>query len=161
MTDKQQTAEIAGTSYILFNDGKLYNTKTKKYKLFNKSSNGYMVTQLWINNKSKTVSQHRLLATYFINNPENKSQVNHINGIKHDNRIENLEWATPSENTRHSYKNGLQIGKGVCKKVIDKSTSIIYESVTQAAYKLNMDRSYLSSCLSGAKRNYSNLEYYG
>ena len=71
------------------------------------SKKGYVRVSLSKQKKRFHTSIHRLLALSFIDNPENKKQVNHINGIKHDNRIENLEWVSNSENQIHAIKKGL------------------------------------------------------
>lgn len=63
--------------------------------------------ELNLNGVAKTYRVHRLVAMTYIPNPEDKTTVNHINGIKSDNRVENLEWATVSENTQHAYDMGL------------------------------------------------------
>lgn len=68
---------------------------------------GYCEVNLKVNGKQETLKVHRLLAILFIPNPENKPCVNHINGIKDDNRIENLEWCTHMENIRHAVSTGL------------------------------------------------------
>lgn len=69
---------------------------------------GYLEIALYKNGKSKYYRIHRLVAIAFISNNENKKEVNHINGIKSDNRVDNLEWCTSSENQVHAYKTGLQ-----------------------------------------------------
>lgn len=79
------------------------NYKGKLRKVFN-DTNGYLIVLI----RGKCVKIHRLVAQHFIPNPELKKCVNHINGIKTDNRATNLEWCTSSENNKHAYNSGLK-----------------------------------------------------
>ena len=68
---------------------------------------GYVTMILWNHGKRKQVNVHRLVALAFIENPDNRDQVNHINGDPKDNRVENLEWCTGSENMLHAFRSGI------------------------------------------------------
>lgn len=70
-------------------------------------SDNYLKVILSKNNKQRTFRVHILVARTFIPNPENKPEVNHMDGDKSNNRVDNLEWNTRSENELHAYKNGL------------------------------------------------------
>lgn len=95
-------------NYKLFEDGTLINISTGKIKEPCKTDTGYMVYNLWKENKSKMRKQHILLAKYFIPNPNNYNCINHINGNKTDNTLNNLEWTTRSKNNKHAYDTGLK-----------------------------------------------------
>jgi hypothetical protein len=84
-------------------------TRKLKDKIRKLSTNryGYSYISLKKDGKLKALAIHRLVAIAFIQNPENKPCVNHLNGIKADNNISNLEWVTYSENTIHAHQNNL------------------------------------------------------
>ena len=80
-----------------------------KKKLYKNTKNNYLYCGIMYNGKMITKRVHRLVAEAYIPNIENKPIVNHKNGVKWDNHYTNLEWATVSENTKHSFDNGLQV----------------------------------------------------
>lgn len=120
-------------------------------------NSGYEVVHPCKNGKHKNVMIHRMVAISFIPNPENKTQENHINGIKTDNRAKNLEWCTQTENLIHSYYPLGNTNKGQ-KLVINKDTGIIYESIGEAANSHGMKYSTLWAQISGRNPKKYNLE---
>lgn len=119
----KDVVELEG-KYLISNLGNLKSIIRKVPKILITTNNkGYLYISRKINNTYKIFAIHRLVATAFIPNIENKPQVNHVNGVKTDNRVTNLEWCTKSENIKHGFKIGLISSKG------DKSNRRILDSV--------------------------------
>lgn len=144
----------------LYQISNLGNVKGKKciLKQF-VNQRGYFAVSLSKEDKRTSYRVHRLVANAFIPNPDNKPQVNHIDGDKSNNKAENLEWLTQSENMKHAFRIGLcnnkRNGQGiraVSVAQLDKDNNIvaIYASQTVAGRINNLSPNTINACLRGA-----------
>ena len=120
---------------------------------------GYLQVTLCQNGKRKSCRVHKLVAIAFIPNPHNKPTVNHINENKLDNRVENLEWATHSEQVHHgTYQERQKQMKEKCaKRVKCIETGQIFDSIRQASKKTGLDYGSIVKVCQGIRKSVGGL----
>ena len=103
-----------------------------------------------------TAYVHRLVAETWIDNPNHYEEVNHINGNKDDNRVENLEWTTRSENIRHAYRTGLN-NKTTPIRIVE--TGEVFESQHECARRIGCDQGSIANCLAGKRSTHRGYHF--
>lgn len=154
LIDIQPIDEFVG--YYVTTDGKVYSIRTGKLKQIKSRilKSGYVFVNVYKNKKIYTKTVHRLVAQAFIPNPENKPQINHINGDKTDNRVTNLEWVTNQENQIHRHKNLKQRESSKRKPVVQiQNNQIIAEYRSSAAAKKATGASHVGLCCRGLRKS--------
>ena len=134
------------SNYKVSNYGRIFSKRTNKILKGELTEKGYIRVAL---TEHKRYLVHCIVARTFIPNPENKPQVNHIDGNKQNNYVDNLEWCTQSENMRHALKTGLKImpkGKDVYNARVvyqyDKNNNLIkrWECMSTASQTLKISQ---------------------
>ena len=136
-------------NYIITKDGKIYSKSSKKY-LSSRENAGYQYITLYNNSKKgKDFSIHYVVGKLYIPNPHNYPMLNHKNFDKKDNRVENLEWITYSQNMKHfGQKNGISVNK------LDKNNNIIqtYNTIKDASENNNISSSGITNVCKGKQK---------
>ena len=141
--------------------GKCHRNYTERIKALGADTKGYLRVSLSKEGVNKTHKVHRLVAEAFIDNPNNLPQVNHIDGNKSNNCVDNLEWCTHSENQLHAYKTGLNSNAGEhnpAHKLTEQDVKYIranykrrdkINGVKALAKKFNVDRHTITRIVNG------------
>lgn len=162
---KQVFINGVGTKYEVSSTGLVRVTGKSAPMYMPITKKGYVRVMLRINKKPVKFYAHRLILSAFVPNEQNKETVNHKNGNKLDNRVENLEWATIIENIDHAVLNGLA-KRGRAKKkyksiktewgsyrpIVDLETGIFYKSC-ELSKIIGIRRNYINRMLSGERHN--------
>lgn len=116
---------------------------------------GYMNVSLYKDKHNKQYKVHRLVAMSFIPNPDNKPQVNHIDGNKENNNVNNLEWCTCKENIKHSCDNGLRN----CMAVRIVETGESFKNTVECAKAISGDASDIYYCVKGKRKTHKGYHF--
>lgn len=133
-------------NYSISNFGNVYSKKHNIILKSYKNLYGYLIVNLINKKKRKQFQVHRLVAENFIFNINNLPCVNHIDGNKQNNNINNLEWVSYSENQQHSYKIGLRKTKKIIQYDLDGNFIKTWDSIKEASVNLNINACGILNC---------------
>lgn len=141
--------------YLIYKDGDILRSDGKILPTFYR--NGYKCVGLWCRNrKGKTEYVHRILGKAFISNPKDLPCINHKDGDKLNNALDNLEWCTYSGNLTHAYKSGLN---HKIKGIVCLETGAEYESIKQCAREIGVLSTSLNNCLTGRSKTCKRMHW--
>lgn len=157
MTEKDCIRDVIGYEglYTVNVLGEIYSVKSKKKLSPCVNRFGYMNVCLYKNGKQKTEKVHRIVASAFIPNPLNKTQVNHIDGNKKNNCVWNLEWNYCSKNARHAFAVGLRNGVGV--RIVE--TGQEFSSISECARSINGSDANIGKCITGERDTHKGFHF--
>ena len=153
MSEVETFVKIVGfENYEVSNLGRVRNIKSGRILKPKLNKYGYLIHGLYKNNKQKYLFLHRIIATAFIDNPEGKPCVNHIDENKLNNDLSNLEWCTVRENNVYGTRIK-RVAEKLFKKVIqlDLNDNVLneFKSMKQAAQETGTHAGDISSCCNG------------
>lgn len=145
--------------------------RNNKIKALQASNNGYYDVALYSEGKRKHYRVNRLVAMEFIPNPNNYPEVNHKDGNKHNNHVDNLEWVTKSQNMLHAYSTGIakpsrgMLGhknpnggrKGKPLRIVE--TGEIFESSLECESKKHLNNRHINDCLKGRQKTHGGYHF--
>lgn len=150
------------TNYSVSENGEVRNDE-RNTLLKQQSDNEYKVVSIALGNGvAKRKRVHRLVAQAFIPNPENKPYVNHIDGVRTNNNVKNLEWVTPAENAKHAHDNGLvgtQKKRPVRQYNLNGELMMVFESATEAGRQCGCEHSKIIEVCRGNRRTAGNYQW--
>lgn len=134
--------------YAVTSCGKVWSYISKKFLSPRITKAGYYEVQLHKDHKPKQFRVHRLVAEAYINNPENKPEVNHKDENKLNNCINNLEWSTPKENMNYGTRSK-RMSKKMSKIIYCKELNQTFQSMIEAQKQTGINRGLISRCCNG------------
>lgn len=166
-----QWVETPGNSnYYVSDDGYVRRVGSDRDKS-TYETNGYLSLDLYQYGKRQKVRVHRLVAEAFVPNPDNKPEVNHKDGNKHNNCASNLEWVTSKENCRHAWDNGLMKPsysmrgkknpnagrKGKAIRIVE--TGEVFSSSLECEKAINGNNRHINDCLRGRQNTHRGYHF--